>query len=124
MHSPSEERTAARVLPRGRDRGGLAGVRVLDAYPPAEPFYFLQRTNEIVVINPGGPEIRHIYLDVPHSKNIKPSWYGESVGHYEGGDTLVIDTIGLNDKTFVDNYRTPHTTQLHVVERWKLAPDA
>jgi hypothetical protein len=37
---------------------------------------------------------------------------------------LVIDTIGLNDKTFVDNYRTPHTTQLHVIERWKLAPDA
>jgi hypothetical protein len=61
---------------------------------------------------------------VPHSKQVTPSWYGESVGHYEGGDTLVIDTIGLNDRTFVDNYRTPHTTRLHVIERWKLAPDA
>jgi hypothetical protein len=43
-------------------------------------------------------------------------WYGESVGHYEG-DELVDDTIGLNDKTFVDNYRTPHTNRIHVVER-------
>lgn len=41
------------------------------------------------------------------------------VGHYEG-DTLVIDTIALNDKTFVDNFRTPHTEKLHVVERLRL----
>jgi len=50
---------------------------------------------------------------------LKPSWYGESIGHYEG-DTLVVDTIGLNDKTFVDGFDTPHTTQLHVVERWHM----
>jgi len=36
------------------------------------------------------------------------------VGHYENGDTLVIDTIGISAKSFVDNYRTPHTDQLHV----------
>jgi hypothetical protein len=54
---------------------------------------------------------------------VKPSWYGESVGHYENGDTLVIDTIGISTKSFTDNYRTPHTDQLHVVERWKLAAD-
>jgi hypothetical protein len=56
---------------------------------------------------------------VPHSANLKPSWYGESVGHYEG-DALVIDTIGLNDKTFVDNFRTPHSKKLHVVERYRV----
>ncbi len=124
MQKANDEVIAGKVPYRARERCWPVGVPGFDAYSPAEPFYFLQRTNEIVVINPGGPEIRHIYLDVAHSKNIKPSWYGESVGHYEGGDTLVIDTIGLNDKTFVDNYRTPHTTQLHVIERWKLAPDA
>jgi len=124
MKKANDAVIAGKVPFRARERCWPVGVPGFDAYSPAEPFYFLQRTNEIVVINPGGPEIRHIYLNVPHSKNIKPSWYGESVGHYEGGDTLVIDTIGLNDKTFVDNYRTPHTTQLHVVERWKLAPDA
>ena len=64
--------------------------------------------------------MRHIYLDVPHSDAPKPSWYGESVGHYEGGVTLVIDTIGITTKTFVDNYRTPHSSKLHVVERFKL----
>ena len=58
-----------------------------------------------------------------HSTDVKPSWYGESVGHYENGDTLVIDTIGISPKSYVDNYRTPHTDQLHVVERWKLAAD-
>ena len=41
------------------------------------------------------------------------------VGHYEG-DTLVVDTIGVTDRTFVDYYRTPHTEQIHVVERFKM----
>jgi len=41
------------------------------------------------------------------------------VGHYDG-DELVVDTIGFNEKTFVDNYRTPHTDKMHVVERFKL----
>ena len=67
----------------------------------------------------GNGETRHIRLDASHSRNPKPSWYGESVGHYEG-DTLVVDTIGLNNKTFLDNYRTPHTEKLHVTERWRL----
>jgi hypothetical protein len=71
------------------------------------------------MIKEGGVEIQHIYLNVPHSANVKPSWYGESVGHYEG-DTLVVDTIGQNSKTVVDAFRTPHTEKLHVVERWHL----
>jgi hypothetical protein len=53
-------------------------------------------------------QMRHVYLNVPHSANPKPSWYGESVGHYEG-DTLVVDTIGQNTRTFIDNFRTPHS---------------
>ena len=65
-------------------------------------------------------QVRHVYLNQPHSADPKPSWYGESVGHYEGGDTLVVNTIAQNDQTFVDNYRTPHTTQMHVIERFKL----
>jgi hypothetical protein len=60
-------------------------------------------------------------MDVPHSENPKPSWYGESVGHYEG-DTLVVDTIGQNEKSFVAVYRTP-TEKLHVVERWRIVDD-
>jgi hypothetical protein len=79
--------------------------------------HILQTPKEVVLFLTG--RVRHIWLDVPHSANPKPSWYGESVGHYEG-DTLVVDTIGFNDKTFVDSYRTPHTDKLHVVERFRL----
>jgi hypothetical protein len=96
-----------------------AGVPGFDVFSRLRPVYFLQTPKEITIINEGDQQSRRVYLNVPHSKNPKPSWYGESVGHYEG-DTLVIDTIGLNDKTYVDNYLTPHTTQLHVVEHFHL----
>jgi hypothetical protein len=84
-----------------------------------QPLYFVQAPKEVVMIYSNDQQVRHVYLDVPHSEHMTPSWYGESVGRYEG-DTLVVDTIGLNDKTFVDNFRTPHTERLHVVERFKL----
>jgi hypothetical protein len=97
---------------------GVPGIMLFTA----EPLYFVQRPKEITILYQRGPNQRHIYMNVPHSKNPKPSWYGESVGHYEG-DSLVVDTIGLNDKTFVDNLRTPHTTRIHVVERYKISAD-
>jgi hypothetical protein len=84
-----------------------------------EPIHFMQTPKEVIMIFSGDAQVRHVYLDVPHSQNVKPSWYGESVGHYEG-DTLVVDTIGMNNKTFIDNYRTPHSEKLHVVERYKM----
>jgi hypothetical protein len=58
-------------------------------------------------------------LNAAHGKDIKPSWFGDSIAHWEG-DTLVVDTIGLNDKTWVDHFATPHTEKLHVVERYRL----
>jgi hypothetical protein len=81
--------------------------------------FILQSPIEVTMVFSGNAEVRHIRLNASHSDNPKPSWYGESVGHYEG-DTLVVDTTGLNDKTFLDNYRTPHTDKLHVTERWRL----
>ncbi len=84
-----------------------------------EPIHFMQTPKQVTMIFSGDAQVRRVYLDVPHSADLTPSWYGESVGHYEG-DTLVVDTVGLNDKTFIDNYRTPHTAKLHVVERYKL----
>jgi len=70
------------------------------------PVFFLQTPKEVVMIATDDIQVRHVYLNVPHSRNPKPTWYGESVGRYEG-DTLVVDTIGLSTKAFVDNYRTP-----------------
>ena len=81
--------------------------------------FIVQTPGEVTMIFDSNAETRHIRLNASHSANPKHSWYGDSVGHYEG-DTLVIDTIGLNDKTFLDNYRTPHTGKLHVTERWRL----
>lgn len=81
--------------------------------------HVLQTANQVVMIHEGDAQMRRIQLNVPHSKNFQPSWYGDSVGHYEG-DTLVVDTIGLNNRSFVDAYRTPHTEKLHVIERWRL----
>jgi hypothetical protein len=81
--------------------------------------HFLQTDDQVVMIHDGDAQMRRIYLNVPHGENPAPSWYGESVGHYEG-DTLVVDTIGLNDRSFIDAYRTPHTEKLHVTERWRL----
>jgi hypothetical protein len=86
---------------------------------PAQPMFFVQTPQQVSMIAQHDNDVRRIYMNVPHSANPKPSWYGESVGHYEG-DTLVIDTVGLNDKTFVDNFRTPHSEKLHVVERLRL----
>ena len=94
------------------------GVPAFNLYP-VRPVYFVQTPKEVLMTWTGDHMTRHVYMDVPHSANLKPSWFGESVGHYEG-DTLVVDTIGLNDRTFVDNFRTPHTAQLHVVQRFQV----
>ena len=98
--------------------GGVPGFDVL----LGGALFILQSPREVTMIFSGNNEARHIRLNASHSANPKPSWYGESVGHYEG-DTLVVDTIGLNDKTFLDNYRTPHTEKLHVTERWRMIED-
>jgi len=90
---------------------------------PVTPVYFLQTPKAVTMIWQEDHMVRHIYLTDKHPDNVKPSWFGDSIGHYENGDTLVIDTIGLNARTFVDQFRTPHSEQLHVVERYRIAPD-
>jgi hypothetical protein len=86
---------------------------------PAQPMFFVQTPQQVRILAQHDNDMRRVYMNASHSANPKPSWYGESVGHYEG-DTLVIDTIGFNDKTFVDNFRTPHSEKLHTVERLRL----
>jgi hypothetical protein len=87
---------------------------------PATPVYFLQTPDKVTLIWAEDHMVRHVYLNEQHPTHLKPSWFGHSIGHYENGDTLVIDTIGLNTRTFVDQFRTPHTEQLHVVERYRI----
>ena len=86
---------------------------------PVFPTYFIQTPEKVVMIWAEDHQVRHIYMNQPHSARVTPSWFGESVGRYEG-DTLVVDTVGVTTRTFVDNFRTPHTDQLHVVERFRM----
>jgi hypothetical protein len=61
---------------------------------------------------------RVVYMDGrPHPEDPVPSWWGHSIGRFDG-DTLVIDTVGYNDKFWFDSRGTPHTEQLHTIERW------
>jgi hypothetical protein len=119
MKKDIDEVLAGKIAFTARSSCMMAGVPGFMAYGGQNPVYFIQMPKQVWMIYSGDQQVRRVYLDVPHSANPKPSWYGESVGHYEG-DTLVIDTIGLNTKTVVDPYRTPHTEKLHVVERWRM----
>ena len=97
-------------------------------WPGGVPFVFtttgievLQRPNEIVFLYYEDHEVRHVRMNASHPVHVTPSWYGDSVGHYEG-DTLVIDTVGIKIGPYamLDWYGTPHSPALHVVERYRL----
>src|ERR1700687_3946595 len=68
--------------------GGVPGQLLY----PAEPAYFIQTPKEVWMIWQRDHMVRRIYLTDKHSADVKPSWFGESIGHYEGDNTLV-DTI-------------------------------
>lgn len=83
------------------------------------PIFFIQSPREVLMVWQGDHDVRHIYLTDKHSPNVKPSWSGESIGHYEG-DELVVDTIGITTMAPVDSYATPHTDKLHVIEHFRM----
>jgi hypothetical protein len=84
-----------------------------------EPYFFIQAPDKVVIISQVDHQSRHIYLTDRHSQNVKPSWSGESIGHYEG-DELVVDTIGISARAPVDKFFTPHSEQFHMIERFRL----
>jgi hypothetical protein len=97
-------------------------------WPQGVPFIFtnsavqlLQQPDKITMLYDEDHEVRRVRMNEPHPVQVTPSWYGDSVGHYEG-DTLVIDTVGFKIDPFsaVDQYGTPFTQALRVVERYRL----
>jgi hypothetical protein len=74
---------------------------------------------QIMVFDIGGPHtFRIIYMDGrPHPKDLTPSYYGHSIGRWEG-DTLVVDTVGFNERAWIDRAGTPHTVNLRYIERF------
>nr|ACN58927.1 hypothetical protein AKSOIL_0085 [uncultured bacterium BLR7] len=89
-----------------------------------EAVQWLQTKDRITLLYQRDHQIRRIYMNQKHSDNPEPSWYGESVGHFEG-DTLVVDTTGIKvaPMSFVDPFGTPHTKDLHVIERYRVVTD-
>lgn len=97
-------------------------------WPEGPPYIFrvletqiLQRPDEIVILYSFDHQARHIHLNQQHQEKIVPTWYGDSIGHFEG-DTLVVDTIGVKVGRFsmIDRYGTPYSVGMHLVERFRL----
>jgi hypothetical protein len=109
----------------------LSGVGVPSprnqCWPGGVPFVFtsgaiqiLQLPDKIAILYNYDHQVRYVRLNQSHPALMTPTWYGDSVGHYEG-ETLVVDTVGIKVGPFaaVDWYGTPHTQALHVVERYR-----
>jgi hypothetical protein len=97
-------------------------------WPGGVPFTFtggaiqiLQQPDKITILYNYDHQVRQVRLDQSHPAHVTPTWYGDSVGHYED-DTLIVDTVGIKVGPFatVDWYGTPHTEALHVIERYRL----
>ena len=87
------------------------------------PLEIVQTPTRVVIIHEGVQALREIYLNREHAKDLDPTYSGDSVGKWEG-ETLVLDTIGFNDKTWIDQVGHPHSDQLHLTERiHRTAPD-
>jgi len=108
--------------------GAGSPTPTIQCWPEPVPYIFngvgmqmIQQRDKIIFLYPNDHQVRYVRMDRPHPARVTPSWYGDSVGHYEG-DTLVIDTVGVKFGPFamVDFYGTPYTPALHVVERYRL----
>ncbi|MBO0750698.1 MAG: hypothetical protein J2P53_01195 [Bradyrhizobiaceae bacterium] len=100
--------------------GGVPGQLLF----PFEPLYFIQTPGEVWMMWQRDHMVRRIFLTDHHAAEVMPSWFGDSIGHYENGNTLVVDTIGLSTRnSYIDNFRTPHSDKLHVIERFTIEPD-
>ncbi len=130
--SPILQPWAAAVVKRFGEMS-LAGITFPNpsnqCWPEPMPFIYKQSTVQIIqqpdrimMLYSGNSEVRRVRLNAAHPLPLTPSWYGDSVGHYEG-DTLVIDTVGVRTNrpyAMMDLFGTPYTDKLHVVERYRL----
>ena len=124
---------AAEIVKKAGE-SSLAGITTPNpsnqCWPMPMPFTF---KNFVVVVLQGkdtvtllyaNPEhdVRFVRMNASHKNPLTPSWYGDSVGHYEG-DTLVVDTVGVRTNrpyAMQDLFGTPYTDKLHIVERYRL----
>jgi hypothetical protein len=121
---------AAAVKKHGEiELSGTAAPNPSNQCLPMSPPYILQRQQiqllqqgrQITILYAEGHQVRRVRLNSRHPERVKPSWYGDSIGHFEG-DTLVVDTVGIKvgPYSMIDSYGTPYSEALHLVERYRL----
>jgi len=111
------DRQTHRLEPHARCKASGA-VRQMQT-PYGVEFVELPELQRMYIFDIGGPHTwREIYMDGrSHPKTVTPSYYGHSIGWWEG-DTLVVDTVGYNEDFWFDRGGTPHTERLHTLERF------
>ena len=83
------------------------------------PFQIVQIPDQVLILHEQDNAVRRIYMDGRgHTEGFPPSWKGHSIGRWDG-DTLVVDTVALTDRKWLDRIGTPHSEELHVVERYR-----
>ena len=93
------------------------GVPRIYAHPTA--FEIFQSADRVMIVYEFHQRFRHIYTDGRDHRAGRPvTWMGESVGHWDG-DTLVVESVNFNDKTWIDRRGVPHSDQIHVMERFR-----
>ena len=80
------------------------------------PMEISQLPTRVMIVHENQSALRQIYMNRKHREDLYPTYSGDAIGRYEG-DTLVVDTIGFNDKTWVDFNGFPHSEAMHVIER-------
>jgi hypothetical protein len=126
-------RSAAAEIVKKRGEMAMSGSVAPNAHiecrPEPTPYIVIvevgmeivQQKDEVLLLYMSGHQVRHVRMNVPHPANLTPTSQGDSVGYYEG-DTLVIDTVGqrVGPLSMVDNYGTPFSEALRVIERYRL----
>lgn len=116
-----------RAVEASNDPVNPTTVNAVGCFPPGVPRIYLHPFPMEIIQTPGrvimffefGHFVRQISTDGrPHNTDLGPTWMGDSTGTWEG-DTLVVDTVGFNDKTWIDRAGHPHSDALHVIERMR-----
>ena len=112
-----DARSRTRFEPYVRCKPSPGPREVATAY--GTQFVEFPEMQKIYIFPTGGPRhFREIWLDGrDHPEDVKPTYHGHSIGHWEG-DTLVVDTVGFNEKMWFDSDGSPHTEQLHLIEKF------
>jgi hypothetical protein len=108
---------------------GVAAPNPSNQCLPMSPPYILQRQqvqllqqeNQVTLLYAEGHQVRRVRLNSEHPAQLIATWYGDSIGHFEG-ETLVVDTVGIKagPHSMVDSYGTPYSEALHLIERYRL----